>query len=334
MGRGRRALAVTAALWFAGAGTAAAGGMNGQLVSNVDFNCFSIATGNPYVEPMISAVAGWGSTGERPAAGEPFSAQFSVGLVGRSCSGASISPTVIPPLGVRIAVDAEHPVQWRYPGTSEAWQTGGARLLALPDGSAKIVSEQADGSTLWPIANDQPPLQFLVPLVADRALTGAGSAPGQCPNGPPCARAEAGDYLQVQVDTSLGTPLTITPVVPLFASPPPPGAPKPTAPGAPQPAAGKVTIARTVRAAALRKGLAVKVQASSGAKLALTLSAKGKVLAKGSATAERAGTVTVRLKGTAALKRVKGTVKARLELTATGTGLAKTERSLTVRVRG
>ena len=105
-------------------------------------------------------------------AGEVFSAQFSVGLVGRSCSGASISPTVIPPLGVRIAVDAQHPVQWRYPGQSETWQTSGVRLLTLPDGSAKLVPE-ANENSLWPIANDQPPLQFLVPLVADRAAARA-----------------------------------------------------------------------------------------------------------------------------------------------------------------
>lgn len=333
MGRGVRAAALAVALWAAGTSNAVAGGANGLLVSNIDWNCFSLTTPTPYTEPMVSAVVGWGSEGEMPAAGEVFTSQFSVGLVGRSCSGASISPTVIPPLGVRIAVDADHPVQWRYPGTSEAWQTAGARLLPLPDGSAKIVAEQGNGSTLWPIANDQPPLQFLVPLVADRQLSGAGSARGQCPNGPPCARAEAGDYLQVQVDASIGTPLTITPVVALFASPPPPGTPIPTAPGAPQPAAGKLTVAKSVRVSAFSKGLPVKVEASAGAKLTLTLTARGRVIARGGATAKQAGTVTVRLRRTAALKRIKGTVKATLRLTATGTGLAKTEHSVTVRVR-
>jgi hypothetical protein len=278
--------------------------MNGQLVSNVDFNCFSIATGNPYVEPMISAIVGWGSTGEMPAAGETFSAQVSVGLVGRSCSGASVSPTVIPPLGVKIA----GPVQWRYPGTSEAWQTSGVRLLTLPDGSAKLVPE-ANENSLWPIANDQPPLQFLVPLVAERQLTGAGSAAGQCPNGPPCPRGEAGDYLQVQVDTSIGNPLVLAPVVPLFASPPKPAL------------TGKPSVAST--------GRSVKVQAAAGAKVSATLSAKGKTLARGSATAKRAGTLTIKLK-----PRIKGTVKAKLKLTATGPGLIRTERSLTVRLRG
>ena len=332
MGRGRRAFALAATLWAVSAPSAFAGGANGELVSSVDFNCYSIATGNPYLEPMISAIAGWGSTGEMPAAGEIFSAQFSVGLVGRSCSGASISPTVIPPLGVRIAVDAQHPVQWRYPGQSETWQTSGVRLLTLPDGSAKLVPE-ANENSLWPIANDQPPLQFLVPLVADRALTGAGSGPGQCPNGPPCARGDAGDYLQVQVDSSIGSPLTLTPVVALFASPPPPGAPPPN-PGATTPAAGKVKLAKSIKASALTKGFTVKVPASALAEVTLTLTAKGKVVAKGSATAAKAGTLSVKLKRTAALKRIKGTAKATLKVVATGPGLTKTTQSLKTQVRG
>jgi hypothetical protein len=186
-------------------------------------------------------------------------------------------------------------------------------VLTLPDGSAKLVPE-ANENTLWPIANDQPPLQFLVPLIAERQLTGAGSAPGQCPNGPPCPRAEAGDYLQVQVDASIGTPLTLTPVVPLFAAPPQPAL------------TGKPSVAKT--------GRSVKVQAAAGAKVSATLSAKGRTLAKGSATATKAGTLTVKLKPTAALKKLKGTIKAKLKLAATGTGLVKTERSVTVRVRG
>jgi hypothetical protein len=262
-----------------------------------------------------------------PAAGEVFSAQFSVGLVGRSCSGANVSPTVIPPLGVRIAVDAQHPVQWRYPGQGEAWQTSGVRLLTLPDGRAKLVPEVNENS-LWPIANDQPPLQFVVPLVADRAMTGAGSGPGQCPDGPPCARGDAGDYLQVQVDSSIGTPLTLVPVVPLFASPPPPGTPTGGA------AAGKVKVAKSIRASALAKGLTVKVPVSALAEVRLTLTVKGKVVAKGAATAAQAGTLSVKVKRTAALKRVRGTVKATLKVTATGPGLTKTTQSLKTQVRG
>src|SRR5688500_5697019 len=119
-----RALTIAAVLLLAGAPNAAAGGANGLLVSNTDFNCFSLATGSPYVEPMVSAIVGWGSEGEIPVGGEPFSASFSVGLVGRSCSGAEISPTVIPPVGVRIAVDKDHPLQWKYPDGE--WQTAGA----------------------------------------------------------------------------------------------------------------------------------------------------------------------------------------------------------------
>jgi hypothetical protein len=327
MRRAVGALAIAALMWAGAATNAAAGGANGLLVSSVDFNCYSIATGNPYLEPMISAIAGWGSTGEMPVAGEVFSAQFSVGLVGRSCSGASISPTVIPPLGVRIAVDAQHPVQWRYPGQSETWQTSGVRLLTLPDGSAKLVPE-ANENSLWPIANDQPPLQFLVPLVADRQLSGAGSGPGQCPNGPPCARGDAGDYLQVQVDSSIGTPLTLTPVVALFASPAPAGAPTGGA------AAGKVKVAKTLTAKALTRGLTVNVPASALAEVTLTLTAKGKVVAKGTATAAKAGTLSVKLKRTAALKRIKGTAKATLKVVATGPGLTKTTQSLKTQVRG
>ena len=63
-----RALTIAAVLLLAGAPNAAAGGANGLLVSNTDFNCFSLATGSPYVEPMVSAIVGWGSKGEMPAA--------------------------------------------------------------------------------------------------------------------------------------------------------------------------------------------------------------------------------------------------------------------------
>ena len=148
---------------------------------------------------------------------------------------------MIPPVGVRIAVDKDHPLQWKYPDSD--WQTTGAKLLPLPDGSAKIVAE-ASGNTLWPIANDQPPLQFLVPLVAERELRGAGSPPGACPDGPPCPPSEAGDYLQVRIDSSIGTPLMLAPVVALFSTAPPPSA------------ATKLTVASKVRAASLSRGLA------------------------------------------------------------------------------
>jgi hypothetical protein len=249
---------------------ASAGGGNGLLVSNVDYNCYSLTTPNPYMEPMISAIAGWGSEGEAAVVGRPFSAQFSVGVVGHSCSGAEITPTVIPPAGVRVAIDSAHPVQWRYPedGSEVAWNTAGVRPLPLADGSVKLLANDGQGHTTWPIVNDKPPLQFLVPLVADRELRGAGSGPGQCPNGPPCAGSEAGDYLQVQVDTTIGTPKILAPVVALFATPAPPGTGGgPSTPGAPTPggtptrAAGKLTVAKSLRAATLRRGLTLKVQA-------------------------------------------------------------------------
>ena len=64
----------------------------------------------------------------------------------------------------------------------------------------------------------------------------------------------------------------------------------------------------------------MKVPASALAEVTLTLTAKGKVVAKGSATAAKAGTLSVKLKRTAALKRVKGTVKATLKVVATGPG--------------
>jgi hypothetical protein len=308
----RRALVLAAVLLGAAAPPASAGGMNGLLVSNVDFNCSSLTTGSPYVEPMISGIVGWDSVDEIPKGGEVFSANLSIGVVGRPCSGAEVVPTIIPPVGVRLAIDAKHPLQWRYPGTDGAWQTKGYKLLPLADGSTKIA---VDGErSLWPIATDQPPLQFRFPLVAERALSGRGSEPGQCPNGPPCAASEAGDYLQVRIDTSIGTPLVITPVVSLFATaPPPPAATKLSAPG---------------------KDLKVKVQAAKGAKLELRLTAKRKVLARGSATARRDGTTTVALKRTAAGRRVKGTVKATLTLTASGTDLMTVERSASVKVRG
>jgi hypothetical protein len=305
-----RAFLIAAALLLAVAPSASAGGANGLLVSNVDFNCFSLATGSPYVEPMISGIVGWGSEKEFPVTGEPFSASVSVGLVGRSCSGAEISPTVIPPVGVRIAVDKDHPLQWKYPDSD--WQTSGAKLLPLADGSAKIVAE-ASGTQLWPIANDQPPLQFLIPLVAERELRGAGSPPGACPDGPPCAPGEAGDYLQVRIDTSIGTPLVLAPVVALYAT---------------EGAATKLTVPAKVRAATLSKGLGVKVAAAKGAKLKLVLKAGRTVVARGSATAKADGTTTVKVK---AVRRVKAG-KATLTLTASGAGLTAVTKTAALRI--
>jgi hypothetical protein len=352
-------LPVVAAMAMAGAPAAEAGGGNGLLVSNVDYNCYSLTTGNPYFEPMISAIAGWGAEGEAAVVGQPFSAQISVGVVGRSCSGAEISPTIIPPAGVRVAIDATHPVQWRYPDDNSqgAWNTAGVRPLPLPDGSVKLLADDGQGRTLWPIVNDKPPLQFLVPLVADRELRGAGSGPGQCPDGPPCARTEAGDYLQARVDTSIGTPNVLAPVVALFATPAPPGTGGgggPAAPGGPStpggpagggattPAAGKVKVASSLRAASLRRGLTVKVpSAAKGAKLAIAITVrqgkKTQTIARGVTTAARAGQTAVTVKptsrGRVLLSRQGAALKATLRLTATGKGLATVTQSAALRIR-
>jgi hypothetical protein len=330
---------------------ALAGGGNGLLVSNIDYNCSSLTTGNPYFEPMISAVAGWGSEGEAPVVGRPFTAQFSVGMVGHSCSGSEISPTVIPPVGVRVAIDASHPLQWRYPDDSGAgaWNTAGIRPLPLADGTTKLLADDGQGHTLWPIVNDRPPLQFLVPLVADRELTGAGSGPDQCPNGPPCAASEAGDYLQVKVDASIGTPRVLAPVVALYATPAPagepttPGAPgTPGTPGAPLHAITPAKLPTSVRAATLRRGWTIKLSAAKGAKVVATISTgngkRRKTLARGSATARSAGALTLKLTPTAAgravLRTLHRTATATLRLTASGTGLTSVTRSGTLRIRG
>ena len=100
-----------------------------------------------------------------PSAGEPFSAQFSVGLVGRSCSGAEISPTVIPPSACGSPSTRTIRLQWKYPDSDVAddrarsccrWPT--ARPRSWPRPAATRCGRSS---------NDKPPLQFLVPLVAD-----------------------------------------------------------------------------------------------------------------------------------------------------------------------
>jgi hypothetical protein len=347
----RRGLPVVAAMLMVGVPDAQAGGGNGLLVSNSDYNCSSLTTPNPYMEPMISAIAGWGSDGEAAVVGQPFSAQFSVGVVGHSCSGAEITPTVIPPAGVRVAIDGAHPVQWRYPDDNSqgAWNTAGVRVLPLADGSAKLLADDGQGHSTWPIVNDKPPLQFLVPLVADRELRGAGSGPGQCPAGPPCAGSEAGDYLQVRVDTTIGTPSVLAPVVALFATPGEggggPGAPgtpsTPGAPGTPTPAAGKLTVAKSLRAATLRRGLTLEVPAAKGAKLTIAITIrqgkKTQTIARGSTTAKAAGQTKVRVtptaRGRTVLAHLTRTQKATLRLTATGKGLSTVTQSAALRLR-
>ena len=201
------------------------------------------------------------------------------------------------------------------------------KLLPLADGTTKILATTQPDHTTWPIANERAPLQFRVPLVADRELRGAGSAAGQCPNGPPCAPSEAGDYLQVKIDTSIGTPLVLTPVVALFSTAPPP------------PAAGTFTVRSSVRASAFAKGVSVRVQAAKGAKLAVAVTARsGKkvvTIAKGSATAKAAGQTAVKVRRTGAGTALLGkrTLRATVTLTATGAGLSTVTRTATLTVR-
>jgi hypothetical protein len=334
---------------------AAAGGGNGLLASNVDYNCTSLTTGSPYFEPMISALVGWGAEGEAAVAGQPFTAQLSVGVVGHSCSGAEIVPTVIAPVGVRVAIDGSHPLQWRYPDDSGqgTWSTSGIRPLPLADGTVKLLADDGQGHTTWPIVNDRPPLQFLIPLVADRELRGAGSGAGQCPNGPPCAASEAGDYLQVRVDTSIGTPNVLAPVVALFATPAPAGpgggggggggTPTPGGGGTPVRAATLGGLPTSVRAGALRRGWAVKLSAAAkGARVTAAVTTgtgrKAKTLARAATTAKSTGALTLKLTPTAsgrsALRTLRGTRKATLRLTASGTGLTPVTRTQTLRIRG
>jgi hypothetical protein len=109
----------------------------------------------------------------------------------------------------------------------------------------------------------------------------------------------------------------------------------PAAPGATAPVA---TVPKKITAAALagRKGVSIKVKVAGAGKVKLSgtvpakkMSRKGKpvVIATGSATAKRAGTITVRLRLTAAARKKRGRLKgARMTLRVSQGALSSTKR--------
>lgn len=113
---------------------------------------------------------------------------------------------------------------------------------------------------------------------------------------------------------------------------PPTGEPPPGGSRAP-----RATVPRRVKVKALarKKGVAIKVKVVRAGKVKITGSVPAKVLrssrsivvAKGSATAKRAGTVTVRLRLTKAARKKRSRLKgARMTLRVTQRGLSTTKR--------
>lgn len=94
----------------------------------------------------------------------------------------------------------------------------------------------------------------------------------------------------------------------------------------------RLTLPKGVRAAALRRGLAVKATAPGAGKVTLTLRRGRKAIASGSATARTGGTVTVKLKARKGAGRLTGTAKLSATFTPEGGG-AKRTRTASLKVR-
>jgi hypothetical protein len=114
-------------------------------------------------------------------------------------------------------------------------------------------------------------------------------------------------------------PLLPPPVPPAGGGAPGGGAAPPSAPG--------VRLAARVKASALRRGIALRVKVAAAGRITAVGRVGGRVVARGSATAKRAGTVTVRVKATRkARKRLRRLRGKTLVLRVTAGGATATAR--------
>jgi hypothetical protein len=186
----------------------------GGLDSASGINCTSIVTGNPIVETQVTMGAA-AQTG-RPAAGEVFYGRLLVGIVGTTCNGANVVLEVIPPRGVEVRADAEHPFFFDYVvNRSPDPQDGRTGVLRSGGGSfGGLAFDAFFGGQRQPIplSNDSGPVELHVPLMAARRLNGTDARRPSCraqgSGAPPCSREQARDHLQVAVQ--IGASVTPT----------------------------------------------------------------------------------------------------------------------------
>lgn len=228
-----------------------------------------------------------------PHAGDVFYGQVAISASGFSCQGGTFAlPTVVPPLGVRLARSKEFPVLCAYQRDDEPrarqLSRSCAEVVTLPDGTftiaAAAVENKAENGS-FPIAGSNT-LFLAFPLRSERRLVGNGSRAPSCrlarSGAPACSRETSGDHLQVQVSVADGGDQPfVAPFVGLFNV----GPRKP-----------RVKAPKSVRAVTLRRGLRVRVGTVPRARVTARVLSGGRVVARPGARADVDGAARLRVK--------------------------------------
>lgn len=322
-------LAALAVAVSAAPASAAPEWQEGELTYSTAFSCASIIFGRPQLVLTTGAGAAFLADPEAlPRAGEVFYARLSTAIVGDPCGGGgAVLPEFVPPAGVEVAVDAEHPVLWAY-------RTSGQEVTLKRDGTVVspgnfggvVVAAQENGQGVpWPLANSGPALQIHVPLRSERKLNGIATPTPACQERvdarAACRRDQVGDHLQIAVQVADGGGQAfLIPFIGLFVREA--GPPEVQAPAA-------------VRAATARRGIAVTIRTAPNATVTGSLTARRRALARLEVKADAQGVARLRVRLSAAslrfLRRAGG--RARLEAvarTTDGALSAPTRRALRV----
>jgi hypothetical protein len=303
---------IAAVLAF-GAGTADArlDWAPGQRDQSLIISCASIATGFPI--QVIGDVADSEARldpAHLPHVGDVFYGALTIGAVGDPCGNGVLIPEAMPPLGVSLAVDADHPIVCSYrdiaTGREQFVSSPCARVLPGTFGGWWIV--RTVDPKPWPLAYGSE-LELAVPLRSSRVLVGNGSPAPNCgrqlgTRDPPCPRRAIGAHLQWAVQVSDGqTSPILTPFVGVFVAAGPPSGDAPAIIAA---------APRRVSARSLRRGVTVRLRPPfDRARIGVRLLSGGRTIALVRRTAHGTAPVSVRLRASAASVR---SLRRRLEL--------------------
>lgn len=319
------AAAVACALAAPSTGLAAAPADTTPLIEGRDDfsvanSCSSLAIGNNSYYPSIRAVlAQEGTRTAPPRVGEVFYIRLTSVELTDPCALPKIVPEFLLPEGVRLAVDAAHPVTWQYPDQSDDPPVTDSSTVAVPDpgpfGGVQVGHIDDHGAAEpWPLNSSRVSRLILrMPIVSNRPLDVSQDPPPNPCNGQPCAPASAGRrdvVMAYSLITDGGNRTYLAPTLGLRVASAAAAAGTPGSRPPPTPTGGmrrlRVTAPRTLSRAALRRPITVKVAGLRGDRLTARLTSGARVLATARGTAGAAGTATLRLRlGAAAAARAR-----------------------------
>jgi hypothetical protein len=298
---------------------------DGTLEYDVGFSCSSIIFNNPRLVQMTGAGAGFlADRDDVPRIGEVFYTRLTTALVGDPCGGgAAVLPEWVPPAGVEVAIDAKHPVLWRYADTPDRtfFDTDTVASPGQFDGVviAAATKDHPEGQP-WPLAISGPPLEIRVPVRSTRVLNGIGSVSPECDNrrngAAPCQPKLSGDHLQIAVNVADGGDrLFVIPYVGLFAA-----------------KASELILPRSVTSRQLARGVKVTLtNLVPGTAIALQLRSRASRLGSAHATATKRGNITLTLRPSPPARRPPASLTVRAVISAKGKDPVTLQRTLRVR---